>query len=434
MESKIAKKIFEQGARRRNPTLFLQYEELKRSEWLDRNSLENLQLKNARHFLEYIESNNHYYNKLFKSHDFVPSNFNCFDSLKVLPEIKKEELIKKNKDIHSTNLSEKSMLAETSGTSGSALSFSRNEGWDSLNRATMMRAYDWYGVKPWDRNGYLWGYNINSSQTLKIKFMDFLQNRYRLFNYSRADIKWFSERLQGSTFLSGYSSMIYEVAKVINEFGLEAPKLKMVKGTSEMILDIYSQESRKAFGQKVTSEYGAAEAGLIAFECPMGGLHVNIENLYLELNSENELLVTNFASKSFPIIRYNIGDSVTFDDRECPCGRAHPLIKDISGRKGAKVIGYKKSYPALVFYYVFKNLAIQNNILMNYKAVQHESGRVILYVEDESNIKYFGLIEKELTKYFGDDVDFKLEYVKSFVLRQRKSQYFESKLNVSESS
>ncbi|MCA0911872.1 phenylacetate--CoA ligase family protein [Marinobacter nauticus] len=428
MNSNLARFIFEQGARLRNPSLFEQYELLKTTEFASQKELENLQLENARKFLRLAETHSPYYKKLFQKIGFKSDSIGSLDDLKVIPEISKETLISDNAAIHTQGLSEQCRIAETSGTSGAALSFNRNERWDSLNRATMMRSYDWYGVKPWDRNGYLWGYNISKKQSVKTKFLDSLQNRFRLFNYSSDEIALFAEKLSRADFLTGYSSMIYEVSKMINQNGFEKPKLKMVKGTSETILDIYQKESIEAFGAKIVSEYGAAESGLIAFECPHGNMHINTENLILETNSQGDAIVTNFASTSFPVIRYNLKDSVTLSEELCDCGRAHPILKDVSGRKGSKVIGKNNTYPALTFYYIFKNIALEQGILINYKAIQSEYGKVTLDIEKKVNKKYEESIKNELKKYFGDDVDFNLNYVEQFKIDNRKRQYFESSI------
>lgn len=429
MNSNLARFIFEQGARLRNPSLFEQYELLKTTEFASQKELENLQLENARKFLRLAETHSPYYKKLFQKIGFKSDSIGSLDDLKVIPEISKETLISDNSAIHTQGLSEQCRIAETSGTSGAALSFNRNERWDSLNRATMMRSYDWYGVKPWDRNGYLWGYNISPRQALKIRTLDNLQNRFRLFNYSHSEIKTFSHRLQSAHFLSGYSSMIYQVAKAINDYQLPKPQLSLIKGTSEMILDIYRKESEMAFGKTITSEYGAAEAGLIAFECPHGNMHINIENLILDKNHKGEAIVTNFSSTSFPIIRYNLGDIVEFSNETCSCGRKQPILKEISGRKGTSVSGKINSYPGLTFYYVFKNLAIQKNILINYKAVQSEKGKVSINIENLENKKYEELILEELEKYFSDDIEFQIYYESKFGISKRKQQYFESKLD-----
>ncbi len=426
MNSNLAKQIFTFGANRRNPSLWEEYERLKQSEWCSGEELEQLQLERAKSFFMFAEKHSPYYKDIFKRCGFLAEAFDSMDMLKTIPAITKSELIEKSKSIHTDYHFEKIYIAETSGTTGSALEFRKNERWDSINRANMMRAYDWYDVKPWDKHGYFWGYNTSPAQALKIKTLDALQNRFRVFDYSRKSIEKFAKELVSASYVAGYSSMIYEVAKIINELDIEMPALRLVKGTSEMILDVYQAESVKAFGRKIASEYGAAESGLIAFECQEGNMHINVEDVIIEVDEDGGIIVTNLASYSYPVIRYKLGDVVTLSDEVCSCGRAHPIIKDIMGRKGSSVYGISNTYPALTFYYVFKNLAIEKSILLNYKAVQLEKGFVDLYIEGTSNAKHETVLMTELVKYFTEDITFDIHYANAFDKQRKKTQYFES--------
>lgn len=428
MNSTLAKYIFNLGANRRNPSLWDEYEKLKYSEWLTKEQLEDLQLERARLFFMFVENHSSYYKDIFKRYGFSAADFDSIDKLKTLPTITKSELIENNRSIHADFNFDNIFLAETSGTTGSALEFRKDERWDSLNRASMIRAYDWYDVKPWDRHGYFWGYNIAPHKAVKVKILDMLQNKFRIFDYNRDSINNFAHKLFSARYVAGYSSMIYEVAKIINELDIDRPPLSLVKGTSEMILDVYQAESKAAFGRKITSEYGAAESGLIAFECPHESMHVNIENVITEVDDDGEIIVTNLASYSFPIIRYKLGDAVTLSGDVCSCGRAHPIIKDIIGRKGSSVYGKSGTYPALTFYYVFKNLALNEDILLNYKAVQKEKAFVDLYIEGTTNNKHETMLMDELIKYFSDDITFKISYLNGFDKQRKKTQYFESLL------
>ena len=135
----------------------------------------------------------------------------------------------------------------------------------------------------------------------KIRLLDQLQNRFRLFDYSDESLELLIQKIKKATYLQGYSSMIYETAKLINQkkIRLDYPHLKMIKGTSEKIYPHYQEEVQKAFGKKIISEYGAAEAGIIAFECPAGNMHVNMEGVYLQ-EENNEIIVTKFSFLFFP--------------------------------------------------------------------------------------------------------------------------------------
>ncbi len=426
VHDRTAETVYRAAVRVRNPSLWKEYERLKGTEHLSLPALQQIQLERTKQLLEFAEAHSPYYREQFHAHGFSVRQFSSLDDLRHLPLTSKADLVRENGRIQSTFRFDRLLTAETSGTSGVALEFRRSEQWDSINRAHVLRAYEWYGVRPWDRNGYLWGYDIAPSRARKVRLLDSLQNRFRLFRYDAESIASFARKLHSAVFLSGYSSMIYEVAKAMNERGLEAPGLRMVKGTSEMILDVYQSEAAKAFGQKIVSEYGAAEAGLIAFECPSGAMHINIEDVVLETADDGGAIVTNLASHSFPIIRYQLGDVVSLGSEPCPCGRAHPVLKEVVGRRGASVVGVKGRYPALTFYYVFKNIALDSGILLNYRVVQAEPTRCTITIEHQHNSQHEPLVRQQLHKYFADDVAFEIRYVGEFPRGGRKAQYFES--------
>lgn len=400
------------GVKYRNPSLFRHFDFLTgNSESWAFEQLKEYQFSKCKDLLIFASLYSPYWKRVFGEIDFEPTKMTSLEDIKCIPIIDKSILLKYNKEIHTDYKFNKLFFSETSGTSGQVLKFYRNEEWDSCNRAAMFRGYHWYGVKPWDRNGYFWGYNINPKKKFMTSLLDELQNRFRLFSYDEESIKEFVHKLERAKFLTGYSSMIYEVAKIVNQMGLNNRfNLKMIKGTSEKIYDSYQDEVKKAFGQKIISEYGSAESGLIAFECPEGGhMHINMENVILE-EVNGEAVVTNLLSRSFPIIRYKLGDYIKLapESFKCKCGRAHPVLLDVLGRVGKKVIGYKSIYPSLTFYYVFKNLTLEKGISLNYQAVQNEKGGVLLKIEQNEKEEISVLLKKELTKYFHDDINFEI--------------------------
>lgn len=408
----LSKLIFKIGSWYRNPNLNNSLRELLKT---DKASLEIIQKIQEAKFAELLDVTfgySPYYQRKFKQLGIARDDIRSLDDLGKLPILEKDELRIHANDINSTFKFDKVFLSETSGTSGQPLKFIKNEEWDSMNRAAIYRGYSWFGVKPWEKNGYFWGYNLAEKDKRKINLLDRLQNRFRIFSYKEEEIVSFTKKLLTADYLEGYSSMIYEVAKRINKFpDLEKPKkLKLIKGTSEKIYDNYHAETIKAFGSKIVSEYGAAEAGIIAFECPEGSMHINSENVIVEI-VDGEIIVTNLISKSFPILRYKLGDKVTLapPDFECACGRKHPVIRDILGRVGKNIVGKANSYPSLTLYYVFKNLALNKNVTLNYQAVQNEKGRSILKIEQNSP-EYLDDVKSELNKYFGDDVEFEVEF------------------------
>lgn len=426
MLRRIAFKI---GAKFRNPSLKKIYKELIKTDYASLEELELIQEKKFSELIDVAFKNSPYLKDKYLVYGVERKDIKSIKDICKLPILDKEELRKNARNIQ-TNLTFKKLIkSETSGTTGQPLTFYKNEEWDSTNRAAMYRGYSWYGVNPWDKNGYFWGYNPSLKSILKNSVLDFLQNRFRIFSYNEEGILNFSKKVKKAKYIEGYSSMIYEVAKKINNLKLEKPKnLKLIKGTSEKIYDNYHQETIKAFGKKIVSEYGAAEAGLIAFECPEGYMHINSENVIVE-EEEGEILVTNLMSLSFPVIRYRLGDKIELaqDNFNCKCGRKHPVILNVLGRVGKNVVGYKNSYPSLTFYYVFKNLALNYDLVLNYQAIQEEKGKVLLKIE-QNNTGIENYIKTELQKYFETDIEFKIVFNSKLHEMEGKLRDFITKL------
>lgn len=388
----------------RNPSLQKEFDFLQKAEkWFLRES-ESYQLEQCKSLLEFAGKHSIFWQDHFKNHHFTPSAFNSLENLKKIPPITKTDLLRFNVEIHTNYKFKKRFLSETSGTEGKVIKFWKNEEWDSFNRASMIRGYKWHGVNHWERNGYFWGYNFNKTNIWKIRLIDELQNRFRLFSYDIESIKDFAGKLKKAKYLHGYSSMIYEVAKISNQMGIQFANLKMVKGTSEKIYDSYQDEIQKAFGIKAINEYGAAETGVIGFECPDGNIHVNMQGVIVE-EENNEIIVTNLVSKSFPVIRYKLGDYIELiPEVKCKCGLHTPVIKNIIGRIGKTVYGISGIYPSLTFYYIFKNLAINHSIILNYQVVQNEKGKLLFKIEQGLSSPEEKRLVQEIIKYFDNDM------------------------------
>ena len=94
----------------------------------------------------------------------------------------------------------------------------------------------------------------------------------------------------------------------------------------------------RAFGALVVNEYGASECMSIAHSCAEGRLHVNGDWVVLEPvdrdyrptpvgEPSHTALLTNLANRIQPVIRYDLGDSITVSPTPCACGSALPSIR-----------------------------------------------------------------------------------------------------------
>jgi len=401
----IHKNIYLAGIRFRNSKILNCYARLKESEGWDLEMLQQNQLDRLKQLLDHAYRNSAHYKKKFDAHGFHPDQLKSLEDLLLVPVTLKEEVLDHYREIQLDNCGEKMFFSETSGSTGRPLVFYRNQEWDAWHNASVMRGYSWHGVSPWEKNGYLWGYNIAPKKRFKVKVLDLLQNRFRLFSYQEQQLDAFLKKLEGATFLNGYSSMVYEVAKRVNATNSSHRyHLKMVKGTSEKIYDAYRVEVQKAFGVPIVSEYGSAEGGIIAFECAHGSMHINMETAIVEQVNE-EVVLTNLVSRSFPIIRYKLGDYIRLGSGGCACGMSHPVVEEVTGRVGAVIRGKANSYPSLTLYYVFKNLASERGIILNYQAVQRKVGELELLIENQVDANGMQDLHAEIAKYFGKDLD-----------------------------
>lgn len=113
--------------------------------------------------------------------------------------------------------------------------------------------------------------------------------------------------------------------------------------SGEMLPRAMRESISRAFGCPVVNEYGASEALAIAHECPHGTLHVDSDWVLVEAidargqpappgETSHTTLVTNLANWLQPVIRYDLGDRVTFLAEPCECASPLPAIR-VEGRR-----------------------------------------------------------------------------------------------------
>jgi len=419
------KYIYLLGEKICNPMIQPAFKELKQSDFAPLEELQAIQLNRLKKLLFHAKDHSPFYADKLTLLDI--ENITLSD-LSRIPILSKKDLYENIDTILNNPKDKKLIKSETSGSTGDALIFYRSQEWDAYHRAAQYRGYSWYNINPWDKNIYFWGFNPNWKELLKTRLLDFLMNRYRIFSFDDSILDKTSKVLKKCCYVEGYSSAVFELAQHMKKKGLTYSNVKLVKGTSEKVYDYYHDSVKNAFGQKMVSEYGAAETGIIAFECPYGNMHIIMENVIVEV-IEDKIVVTNLHSDSFPIIRYELGDYVVLDNEaKCPCGREHKIIKEVTGRVGKKIYGKNGRYPTLTLYYIFKNIALVHGIQLAYFGTQYKKGELELKVMQtkEDKVLLTQYIWEESKKYFGMDVDIKVDFIQEFERNNKKIKDFES--------
>jgi phenylacetate-coenzyme A ligase PaaK-like adenylate-forming protein len=119
-----------------------------------------------------------------------------------------------------------------------------------------------------------------------------------------------------------------------------------VFASSEVFTDKARRRVEEAWGKKPFEVYAATEPAGIASECEQHrGMHLFEDLVIVEVVDENnrpvppgvygrKVLVTVLFSRTMPLIRYEMSDSVRpASSPHCPCGRPFALIDGIQGRQ-----------------------------------------------------------------------------------------------------
>lgn len=143
--------------------------------------------------------------------------------------------------------------------------------------------------------------------------------------------------------LVGYAAVLLELERAQRAGRLSLDPAYIVP-SGEAITPAQKDRLRETFGCPVREFYGATEFYGLATECGHGNLHANTDWAVLEPVDEDyrpvprgepsaTVLVTNLANRIQPLVRYDLGDSVTMYADRCPCGSPFPVI-EVQGRQG----------------------------------------------------------------------------------------------------
>ncbi len=144
------------------------------------------------------------------------------------------------------------------------------------------------------------------------------------------------------TFLVSFPTVLALLANEQREGRLRINPVLMIT-TAEWIGQAGREGIAAAFNCAFRNAYAASEFMGIAFDCKKGRLHVNSDWVILEPvnarfqpvpapEASRTVLLTNLVNRVQPIIRYDLGDSITLSPDPCPCGSALPVIQ-VEGRR-----------------------------------------------------------------------------------------------------
>jgi phenylacetate-CoA ligase len=240
-------------------------------------------------------------------------------------------------------------VASTSGSTGRRGLFLWNPGEWATVLASYNRSFDWAGVgaglthrtrmavvsstTPWHQSARV-GASVSSPwvPTLRIDSGDPLESVVERLNSFRPKV------------LVAYASMAHLLAEEQLAGRLRISP-SFVFGSSEVFTAQARRRVQEAWDKKPFEVYAATETAGIASECDQHrSMHLFEDLVITEVVDENnkpvppgvygeKVLVTVLFSRTMPLIRYEMSDSVRLaSSPRCPCGRPFALIDGIQGR------------------------------------------------------------------------------------------------------
>nr|WP_294782289.1 phenylacetate--CoA ligase family protein [uncultured Flavobacterium sp.] len=337
-------------------------------------------------------------------------------------------------------------INKTSGSSGNPMVFARDKFSHAIIWADNIRRFYWHKIDfNYSFQARFYGMPLTFLANKKLRFKDFLSNRYRfnIFDLSDSGLEkiTFQFRKKKFDYINGYTSNIVLLAKYLENNNIIlaeiCPTLKVCVVTSEMLFEEDRTLLEKQLGVPVVNEYGSSEIGIIAFENSNKEWQVNSEILFVEILDENNqpvpngeegrIIITNLDNKAHPFIRYEVGDYGILDEKST---LKKPILKKLIGRTNdVAILPSGKRSPGMTFYSLTKKLFGGEGNVKEFKIIQTKLNTFEIEYTSEYELTSSEIknIEKELSNYLEPDLTYifirkeNLERGKSGKLKQFQS-------------
>jgi len=416
--------------------------ELDRSQYFPVDQLHQIQLTKLRKLLKIAHDSSPFWRERFKQAGLDHSDISRISSLESIPKLTKNDIIQNRDKILCGGISKAALILNKSGgTTGSPLSYYLDKHKVDVREAATLRHNLWAGYKIGDKLVTLWGApgDLNHKKTLKSSIKDLFYGKILLLDstsLTEESIQNFIsnwDKFKPDVLLAYSGALRYIVSYLKDRNQLLSPVGSIIV-SAEVLESSARAEIESYFGIKVFERYGCREVSVIASECEYhNGLHINAENLFLELETIEQIddskrlakiLITDLENHVFPLIRYQLGDVVVVNDKNesCACGRGLPKIDSVSGRvsefiklKDGKMI----SGTGLTVSLFSKADGIRKT-----QIVQKKHDEIILRIvkDDKFNDESVSILEREFKRIAGNNISLKFEFPDD-IKREKSGKY-----------
>ena len=368
-----------------------------------------------------------FYKKKYSDAGFSIKDFQNFrlKDLNKLPFLEKEELRQFGKTELLSNTRNKGDFYSSSGSTGTPTSiYYSREFHQKWSAAFEVRIREWAGVDRFTPRGMIGGRKILKRNTPPFYRYNYFEKQtyFSAYHIGPSNINSYLKGIiDGKVeYMTGYAMSNYLLAKEFEKAGIIPPKMKAIITSSETLTNEMRITLEKVYDCKVFDSYSGVEAcGLISesndrelLNSPDVGI---IEVLDEKANNvkENEigeLISTGILNYDQPLIRYKIGDRISFRNvNDFNNQTQMPIIKSINGRIEDVVIGPNGNI-MVRFHSVFINIGGLTASQIIQKTISHILLKLV--VEDYYNDSKSEIMMTDRLKYqLGNSIKVSFEYV-----------------------
>jgi len=423
--------------------------ELEMSQWYDAEQMRALQLRKLKALLTHCHMYVPYYQEIFNALSFNPEAVRALDDLQLLPFLGKKDFVKNAEEIRTVGKNFPFYATTTSGSTGIPISLLTDYNMVAYSIAARIRAQRWWGLDYGLKEASFRGRGLRKP-SCRLRMTDVLLRNNMVFQCANLtnEIKYeYHKKLVRfrPDIIYGNCSAIYIFGRFIEENNLDIStiRVRVVISTQEILHEYQRQFLQSLFKCPVIIEYGAAETGVIAYECTNHNMHLATENLIVEIIKDGkpagpdelgEIVITNLNNYTMPLIRYKIGDVGRFIAGECSCGLKLPLLDLTVGRDCDTIVLEDHELPgAVLFGGLGKELTkLTEGGLEAYKIFQKDLNHFkFQYVLRDQGVKdrIEHVTKRIVREFLGPQIQVEFEYVDSIPRESSgKLRYFVSEV------
>lgn len=370
---------------------------LERWQWLDEKLITSMQQSKLVLLLRHAYQHVPYYQKLLSEAGVIDSDGNILlQHFEKIPILERGFFQSNFNQLQSDDLSERKYYENWSGGStGEPIRLIQDKDYFDWNQAIKILFDQWSGRGLVDKQIILWASERDlmvGKESWKTYMGRWMRNErwWNTHRMSEKCLQAYADELNQfrPVQILAYVESLYELARFSEERQLSIYSPTAIMTTASMLYPHMRQTIERVFQAPIFNRYGSREIGAIACECDNHkGLHISAFTHYVEIlrpdgtparsGEQGELVITCLTNYAMPIIRYRIGDTAQWEEQHCTCGRALPMLKEITGRVTDLFI---KKNGELVDGRLFVFLLGKVSFVKKFQIVQEEMDDIYIYI------------------------------------------------------